>query len=383
MRIFHLSDLHIGIRLYDHDLREEQEHIFRQIVGLVAQYQPDAVAIAGDIYDRPVPSVESVQLFDQFVKDLYYACDKAHIMMIGGNHDSAQRIDSFRWVLAEQRIHMVGLPPRRPEEYIESVTLHDAHGPVHFYLLPFCKPSVIKGVFGSADTSYSYDKALRMLFEREQIDLGARNVLVSHQFYLPSGRRAEDIERMDSEIAAVGDIDVAGSDILGPFEYAALGHIHKPMTVGEDRFRYCGTPLAYSVSEAGQEKGVLMAELGKKGDPVTVTKLPLSPLHRVRVIKDKFENVLRQASEDHVQIILTDTEDLEVCDLQERLRTAFPNLLEIRREHVRAMELDETALEHMIDDPYALICSFIPDMDEEEQAIMQAVINEAKEGMTV
>lgn len=380
MKLFHLSDLHIGIRLYNHDLREEQEYVFAQIADYVRQYQPDAVLIAGDIYDKAVPSAEAVQLFDSFLEALYDACDKSEIMIISGNHDSAQRIDYLNFLLSKQRVYMVGIPPRRPDEYIERVTLSDEHGAVNFYLLPFCKPSVIRGTFDESDTAYSYNDALHRLFARERINEKERNVLVSHQFYLPCDKKAEDIERMESEITAVGNIDVVAGDVLASFEYAALGHIHKPMTVGEDRFRYCGTPFAYSVSEAGQEKGILMIELGKKGEKAKITKLPLASRRKVAVIEDTFEKVLKQASEDYVQIILTDDRDLEIFDLQERISMAFPNKLEIRRKYARREGMPDEMTEPVYTSPYDLICQFIPDMDEEEQEIMKSVINEAEGG---
>ena len=379
MRLFHLSDLHIGIRLYNRDLREDQEYVFEQVIEYVKTYQPDAILIAGDIYDKAAPSAESVQLFDHFIEGLYQASKQTEIMIISGNHDSAQRIECFSWLLSRQRVHMAGIPPRRAEEFIEKVTLTDAYGNVNFYLLPFSKPSVIRGVFGEEEAAYSYNEALHKLFARENIDESERNVLVSHQFYLPLGKSAEEIERMESEITTVGNIDVVGTDVLEPFEYAALGHIHKPMTAGDNRFRYSGTPMAYSVSEAGQEKGLLMAELGEKGEPVQITKLPLVPRHQVKVLEDTLEKVLGQAGGDYVQITLTDTEDLEAVDLQERLSRAFPNLLEIRRKYVRGLDLSGEITELKAADPYELICEFIPDMDNEERALIRSVINEALE----
>ena len=378
MRILHLSDLHIGIKLYNHDLHKDQEYLFEQITDYVREYQPDAVLIAGDIYDKAAPSVESVQLFNHFMEALYEASDTAQIMIISGNHDSAQRLDYFSWLLSHQRVHMVGIAPCKPDEYIKKVVLTDAYGPVNFYLLPFCKPSVLKGALKDEETT-NYNEALHRLFARETIDNRERNILVSHQFYLPLGKDANDIERMESEITAVGNIDVVGSDLLEPFEYAALGHIHKPMSAGDSRFRYSGTPMAYSVSEAGQEKGILMVDIGNKGEPVTVTKLLLMPKHQVRIIEDTFETVLRQASEDYVQINLTDMQDLDVIDLQERLFLAFPNLLEIRRMYVRGANFSNAVCNDVFDSPYELICSFIPDMDTEEQEIIQSVINEALE----
>ncbi len=177
MRLFHLSDLHIGIRLYNHDLREEQEYLFAQIADYVKKYQPDAILIAGDIYDKAVPSADAVQLFDRFLESLYSAAGKVEIMIVSGNHDSAQRIDYLNFLLSKQRVHMVGIPPRRPEEYIERVTLRDEHGAVNFYLLPFSKPSVVRGTFDESDTVYSYNEAIHRLFAREHIDERERNVL--------------------------------------------------------------------------------------------------------------------------------------------------------------------------------------------------------------
>ncbi len=380
MRLFHLSDLHIGIRLYNHDLREEQEYLFAQIADYVKKYQPDAILIAGDIYDKAVPSADAVQLFDRFLESLYSAAGKVEIMIVSGNHDSAQRIDYLNFLLSKQRVHMVGIPPRRPEEHIERVTLRDEHGAVNFYLLPFSKPSVVRGTFDESDTVYSYNEAIHRLFAREHIDERERNVLVSHQFYLPMGKKPEEIARMESEITAVGNVDVVWSDVLAPFDYAALGHIHKPMTVGENRFRYCGTPYAYSVSEANQEKGILMVSLGKKGEEPEIVKLPLVPKRKVMVLEDTFENVLRKASEDYVQVILTDDRDLEIFDLQERIAMAFPNKLEIKRIFTRREGLPDEVTEPVYTSPYDLICQFIPEMDDEEREIMISVINEATGG---
>lgn len=380
MRLFHISDLHIGIRLYNYDLREDQEFVFRQFIENVKKYQPDVIIIAGDIYDRPVPSVEAVQMFDHFMEGLYGACNEAEILIISGNHDSAQRLDYFSWLLSHQRVHVAGLPPRRPDEHISKVTINDTYGAVNFYLLPYSKPSVIRGVFeGEPDKTYTYQEALHRILAREEIDENERNVLVSHQFYLPLGKKAEDVERMDSEIVTVGNIDVVGSDVLQPFDYAALGHIHKPMVAGENRFRYCGAPLAYSVSEANQEKGFLMVDLGEKNEDVRITKIALVPKRKVIVLEDTFENVLHHASEDYVYITLTDTEDLDVVDLQERLLLAFPNLLEVHRKYVKSLEFSDEAVELETENPYELICAFIPDMDEEEKKIMQGVVNEAME----
>ena len=382
MKFFHLSDLHIGLKLMNRDLREDQEYIFRQITETAAREQPDAVAIAGDIYDKAVPSAEAVEVFDHFIADLTAAVPRGAIMMISGNHDSAPRVNCFRNILSRQNLYMVGQPPQREDEYIEKVTLEDEHGKVNFYLLPFVKPSMVKMAVGTDENgnNLSYNETVRHLIERENIDQSQRNVLVSQQFYLPSGKKAEEVERMDSEIRTVGNIDQVSADVLDVFDYGALGHIHKPMKAGRDRFRYCGTPLACSVSEAGQEKGILMVELGKKGEEPEISVLPLKPLRRVKVIRGSLQEVLGQACEDYVSAVLTDKVDLDVIDMQDRLRHAFPNLLEVRRESLRKADYTaELKSEEDMLDPYELCCSFLQELDEEEKAILRDVIHTVQE----
>ena len=379
MKFFHLSDLHIGLKLMNRDLREEQMDILRQVTDLAREEQPDVVVIAGDIYDKAVPAAEAVEVFDSFITELKRAVPEAEMMLISGNHDSGLRLNCFREILDEQKVHMIGLPPRREEEYIEKVTLQDAFGPVNFYLLPFVKPSMVKQIVGVDENgnNLSYDATLHKLIAREEVNTAERNVLVSHQFYLPVGENAESVERMDSEIRTVGNIDAVASDVLEAFDYAALGHIHKPMKVGSELYRYCGTPLACSVSEAGQQKGVIMVEIGEKDSKtsVKITVLPLKPLREVRIIKGGLEEVLVQACEDFVTVILTDRVDLDIMDMQDRIRMAFPYLLEIRREVLRKADYSEQLMVEKEQDPFELCCSFLKDLDDEEKTILRDVIH--------
>ena len=381
MKFFHLSDLHIGLKLLNRDLSEDQEYILNEITALAGREQPDAVLIAGDIYDKAVPSAEAVEMFDRFVTNLRGAVPDAEIMMISGNHDSAPRVNIFRGILRRQRLHMIGVPPAKPEEHIEKVVLEDEFGPVNFYLLPFVRPSAVKAVTGVAENgnNLSYNDAVHRLIEREAVDVSARNVLVSHQFYLPAGQSAESVERMDSEIRTVGNIDEIGADVLRPFDYAALGHIHKPMKVGSEFYRYCGTPLACSVSEAGQQKGILEVTMGEKGQ-VSVEVLPLVPLREIRVIRGSLKEVLEQGCDDYVRAVLTDKTDLDVFDMQDRLRHAFPNLLEIRREGVRTADYSAEYTEEAALNPFELCCSYLKDLEEEEKELLREVINRAEEG---
>lgn len=380
MKFFHLSDLHIGLKLINRDLREDQEYILKQITELAVREQPDAVVVAGDIYDKAVPSAEAVEVFDHFISGLTSALPDTSVMLISGNHDSGPRVNCFRSVLSRQNVHMIGLPPRTEEEFIEKAVLTDEYGRVNFYLLPFVKPSMVKRVVGTDENgnNLSYNETLTRLIGREQINEEERNVLVSHQFYLPAGKSADEVERMDSEIRTVGNIDQVSAGILERFDYAALGHIHKPMKVGSGSIRYCGTPLACSVSEAEQQKGIVMVEMGPKGD-VEISTLPLEPPRQVRVIRGELEEVLAKGCGDYVTVILTDRVDLDIFDMQDRIRNAFPNLLEIRRETVRKADYTKGTVSQKEMDPFELCCSFLKDADEEEKKILRDVINTVQE----
>ena len=380
MKFFHLSDLHIGLKLMNRDLSEDQEYIFRQITDLAAMHRPDAVVIAGDIYDRAVPSAEAVELFDRFLTGLTQALPGTAVMIVSGNHDSGLRLNCFRSVLARQQVHMIGLPPQRPEEFIEKVVLEDDWGPVNFYLLPFVKPSMVKQIVGTEENgnNLSYNETLRRLIDRENIDEYQRNVLVSHQFYLPPHVQADQVERMESEIRTVGNIDEVSGEMLQIFDYSALGHIHKPMKVGDEFHRYCGTPLACSVSEAGQDKGIVMVEMEEKGNLKT-SVLPLTPLRQVRLLRGTLSQVLAQACGDYVTVVLTDRTDLDILDMQDRLRSAFPRLLEIRRETVRQADYRVQAEPGKQLDPFELCCAFLGETTGEEQELLRDVINTVQE----
>ena len=380
MRLFHLSDLHIGLKLINRDLMEDQRYILSKIVEAAEKEKPDVVIIAGDIYDKAIPPAEAVEIFDQFVSNLRDAVPDAEIMMISGNHDSAPRVNIFRNVLCHQRIHMIGMPPQEEDEHIEKVILSDSYGKVNFYLLPFVKPSMVKRVVGTDENgnNLSYNDTVHKLIEREKIDQTERNVLVSHQFYLPVGVDPNKVERTDSEIRTVGNVDEVRADILSVFDYAALGHIHKPMTVGNEHYRYCGTPLACSISEADQQKGIVVVDLLDKGN-VSVSTIPLEPLHRVRVVKESLEEILKQGCDDYVTVILTDQVDYDVIDMQDRIRHEYPNILEIRRETLRQVNYDARIQQDKELGVFELCSLFLGDLNEEEQELLQDVVNSVLE----
>lgn len=232
---------------------------------------------------------------------------------------------------------------------------------------------------GEDEGALTYDEAVRRILSQEEIRTEERNVLVSHQFYLPAGMDAADVPRMGSEIVTVGNIDAVSSDVLRAFDYAALGHIHRPMRAGSEVFRYCGTPLACSVSEAGQQKSILMVEMMEKGK-TTVSELPLKPLREVRILKGSLEDILALSSEDYVSVRLTGEADADGTDLQDRIRAAFPNLLEIRREQPGSELSDQDLPETEQADAFELCRAFLPEADKETLELLQSVINAVREG---
>lgn len=381
MRFFHLSDLHLGIKLYEHDLLKDQKAILDEIVALTRQYQPDAVVFAGDIYDRSVPPVEAVALFDDFMTQLRAALPNGEIMLISGNHDSAQRLDVFRSELSDRGIHMIGNPPMQKGETIERLTLTDDFGAVNFYLLPFVRPGMVRLVAGTKENgdNLSYPEAFSRLLALSPLNPNERNVLVSHQFFLPDGGDAENIERAENEVKQVGNLDAIPASLIADFDYAALGHIHKPMKVGSETLRYCGTPMPYSLSEENQQKGILMVEMGAKGD-VQTTVLPLHPVHQVRKLRATREALLSGASEDFVSICVIGAEAAEMVGLRELLRAKYPNLLELRREREETVELEALQERTETLSPYELCLQFAGErLNAEEKALLTEVMNAMKE----
>ena len=328
---------------------------------------PDAIVIAGDIYDKSVPSAEAVSLFDEFLTALAKIEPAIPVLIISGNHDSAQRLDYASRLLGSHQIYIAGQAPEEEADRLKKITLTDEFGEAQVYLLPFVRPSIVRRALGQEEIE-SYQDAVFAAVNHMDIDTKKRNILVAHQFVTGAGR-------CDSEDIVVGGVDNIDASIFEAFDYAALGHIHKPMKVGSEYYCYCGTPLACSVSEAGQKKGIVMVTMKEKGN-ISTEVLPLPPLRQVRVIKGEFQEVLSQACEDYVTVVLTDKEDLDVIDLKDRLRNAFPYLLEIRRERERRAEYKRQSRKIEELDPFELCCSFLgEDMDEEEREMLLDVIS--------
>ena len=322
MKFLHLSDLHIGKSVHGHSMLDEQKHAFEQIIGYIETERPDAVIIAGDVYDRAVPNVESVHVFDDFLTTLVGA-DVA-IMLISGNHDSPERLMYASRLLSDRRLFIYGMF----DGNIRKLTFNDKYGEVCFWLLPFIKPSSVRGLLGKREIE-SHDDAVATAVETADVDYTVRNVLVSHQFYTKTGITPA---RSDSESNPVGGLDAVDAGIIDRFDYVALGHLHGRQSVGSDCICYCGSPVKYSFSEWRQEKSVTIAELGKKGS-LAVKQLPITPIHDMREIKGELKKLVSDEvsgladKEDYLRVILTDEE--EIIDPLGRLRSVYPNVMEI------------------------------------------------------
>ena len=384
MKFFHLSDLHIGKQLHRYNLKEDQQVILKEVITYAKELRPDAIVIAGDIYDKSVPSAEAVNVFDEFLTDLSEITPEIPILIISGNHDSPDRLKYASEILKRHHIYLAGNVPERPEEHIEKVTLHDAYGEVDFYLLPFMKPAYVKNIFVDG-TPETYSDAVKEIIKREKIDYkDKRNVLVSHQFYV--GEKAESPETCDSEVFSVGGIDNVDIGSVREFDYVALGHLHGAQCIGKPEIRYCGTLLKYSVSESTQNKSLTVVTLKAKGEKPEIENYPLHPLRDVRKKKGTLDEIIKEAQEtekdDYISITLTD--EIDPYKPKEQLERIFSHILEIRvdnqRTRTKLKEMDE---ELVMKDPFTSFAEFYKEMqgremNGEEETIMKEIFDKAK-----
>jgi len=316
----------------------EQKHAFAQIIDYIKTTSPAAVVIAGDVYDRAIPSVEAVRVFDDFLTQL--AHQNIAVILISGNHDSPERINYASRLLADKHIYFYGAF----DGTMRKVTLSDEYGEVNFWLLPFIKPASVRGLLSlTCDETEdetekeieTYDQAIAAAIETAKIDYTARNVLVSHQFYTKTGINPI---QSDSELNPVGGLDAIDTEIIENFDYIALGHLHANQRVGAEHIRYCGSPIKYSFSEYQHKKSITLVELGEKGD-LTTTALPLTPLHDMRKLKGKLEILLsgelpeQGSNEDYMHITLTNED--EIVDPMGKLRSIYPNIMHLGFENSR------------------------------------------------
>lgn len=329
-------------------LLSDQAHILSQILALTAEERPDGVLIAGDVYDKPVPSAEAVGLLDDFLVRLSRQGVPAYL--ISGNHDSAERLSFGGRLMAAGGVHVAPVYSGR----VEPIVLADQYGPVHLYLMPFLKPAHVRRFFPEASIE-SYTDAVAAVVSAMEIDPTVRNVLVAHQFVTGSVRSA-------SEEVSVGGTDNVDVSVFDGFDYVALGHLHSPQWAGRDTVRYCGTPLAYSFPEAEQEKSVTVVELKEKGT-VSLRTLPLTPLRRLGELRGTYEELTcRQFYEGtdyqsrYLRVVLTDEED--VVDAAVKLRMVYPGLMQVAYDNHRTQAAGVPELESERRSPLELLEEF-------------------------
>lgn len=324
MRFIHLSDLHLGKRLNEFSMLEDQEYVLKEILGVVDDEKPQAVIIAGDVYDKSIPSAEAMQLFDDFLCSL--AKRKLQVLVISGNHDSPERLSFASRLIDQSGVHISQVY----NGAVMPIELPDEHGKICFYMLPYIKPVHVRSKFPDEQID-SYNDAVRVAVEKMKIDPSERNVLITHQFVTGA-------MRSESEEISVGGADNIDAALFDGFDYVALGHIHGPQNIGSERVRYCGTPLKYSFSEASHVKSVTVVDIGAKGE-LDVRTVPLKPLHDMRELRGSYweltlkENYEGTATDDYVRITLTDEEDIP--DVMGKLRAIYPNIMNVAYDNKR------------------------------------------------
>ncbi len=373
MKFLHTSDLHIGLKLYDYSLYEDQKHILKQIVDIAVKENVDVILLAGDIYDKSVASEEAVSLLDEFISDIYSKGIK--VCAISGNHDSADRISFGGRIMDSAGVHF----SHTYDGTIKKVVLSDKFGDVNIYLFPFIKPTNVRARYPESEIN-NYTDAVSVALQNTDVDFSQRNILLCHQYVTGS-------VKCDSENVTIGGLDNVDADVFEGFDYVALGHIHSPQIIGgNEHIRYSGTPLKYSVSEIRQTKSVTIGEISEKGN-LSLNKIELTPLRDVITIKGKLSQILdREFYENinrdcYVNIILTDEE--ENYSAISEIRKVYPRFLKISYDNTRVNTYSEVELfsESSSKTPLELISELYltqngMDMTPKQQEALSAMIEE-------
>ena len=324
MRFLHLSDLHLGKRVNEFSMLEDQAYILKEILNIIDEQKVEAVLIAGDIYDKVIPSAEAVRLLDDFLTRI--AARELPVFLISGNHDSAERIAFGSRLMSSRQIYLSPVF----ESDVEPVTISDRYGEINIYMLPFVKPSLVKRVYPEEEI-ITYQDAVNAAVQHMQIDTDKRNILLAHQFVTGAAR-------CDSEELSIGGVDDVDASVFEGFEYVALGHLHGPQKIGKETVRYSGTPLKYSFSEASHKKAAIIVDVEEKGT-VKIQQIPLIPKHDMREIRGTYMEVTAldfykdMNTEDYLHITLTDEEDIP--DAIGKLRTIYPNIMKLSYDNLR------------------------------------------------
>lgn len=377
MKLIHLSDLHIGKRVNEFSMLDDQKYILDKIINIIDSESPDGVVIAGDVYDKSVPPAEAVQLFDDFLVKLTKR--KILSFIISGNHDSAERIAFGSRIMDAQGVHLSPVYDGK----IKPITLTDEYGDLNMYLLPFIKPAHVRRYFEDENIT-TYTDAVRAAVNSMHVDTSKRNILVAHQFV--TGAKTS-----ESEEISVGGTDNVDASVFEPFDYVALGHIHAPQHISRDTVRYCGTPLKYSFSEEKHEKSVTVIELYEKGS-VKIRTIPLVPLRDMRTVKGLYNDVISKTTyegtntDDYIRVILTDEED--IYDAIGRLRSVYPNIMKLEYDNRRSRYGSEVFLAKEVQNksPLDLFSEFYEKrsgspMSNEQRSYMEKLIEDLREGL--
>lgn len=351
MKLLHLADLHIGKRVNEFSMLEDQKYILDEILEIIDREEPEVILIAGDVYDKSIPTVEGITLFDDFLTALHRR--KKTVCLVSGNHDSAERLNFAGNIIKEDKIYMAGVY-KNP---IEKVRLKDEYGRVNIYLLPFIKPAMVRKQY---ETVESYHDAVKAVLEDTDIDSSERNILISHQFVING---TELPEESDSETKSVGGLDYVDVSVFEKFDYVALGHLHGAQKIKKETIRYAGSPLKYSFSEIRQKKSVVLVDLKEKGE-TEIMLFPLKPLHEMREIKGNLKELLEvkrenEEYEDYIHAILTD--EGELYDPLGELRAVYPNIMKLDFDNSRTRnekELEFAQEEERLNQPVELFSSF-------------------------
>lgn len=378
MKFLHLSDLHLGRSLLDFDLIKDQEYILDEIYDMALEHGVDAVVIAGDVFDRSIPSEAAVNLFDSFLCRM--ADKKIHTFIISGNHDSDDRLNYGSALFASSQIFIAA----KYQGELYHKVMEDPHGEVHVYLLPFVKASQVRHYLQD-EKIVTYDDAVKAVIRRAGIDKNKRNIIVAHQYVTGYGRHPV-LGGSESPAAQnVGLVEEIGYDCFEPFDYAALGHIHSAQGIGREEVRYSGSPLKYSLSEANSRKSVPLVTLGEKGN-VEIELLPLQPRRDLRHLRGTREQLLNQSNivspQDYIYVTLTDEDYLN--DVMGVFQQYYPNTVRIDYDNAHTREIEQADLsgftehrsfEELIGDFYFQMygCG----INEEEMALMRKVAGEA------
>lgn len=371
MKIMHLSDLHIGKKVNEYSMLQDQIYILKEILRIIDNEKVETVIIAGDVYDRSLPPNEALELFDEFLYQL--SSRNVNVFVISGNHDSPERISYGGRMMTENKIFLSPVY----DGNVKPITLNDDYGEVNFYLLPFVRPADIRRYFPDENIE-NYTDAVKVAIDNMNVDFSERNILVTHQFVTGA-------ELSESEDIIVGGTDNVSGEVFDGFDYVALGHIHREQTVGKDNIRYCGTPLKYSFSEAKNIKSVTILDFNDKGN-IEYSKIPLTPLRDMREIRGTYYELTLKSSyestntEDYLHITLTDEEDIP--DAIGKLRSIYPNIMKLDYDNLRTRGSGTVdAIENIESkSPFELFADLFKqqnnqDMSKEQEEIMRNLID--------